>query len=108
MPSPAINSRSSFEREIREADFVVVVCTPGYKRKSEARVGGVGYEGGIMTTEVFAKQNHRKFIPVLARDSWAESAASWLSGKSYIDLRDAAQYATGYEELKTTILGTRE
>jgi hypothetical protein len=75
------------EREIREADFVVVVCTPGYKTKSEARVGGVGYEGGIMSAEVFAKQNHRKFIPILARGSWTESAASWLGGKNYIDLQ---------------------
>ena len=94
------------EREIRDSDYVIIVCTPSYKAKSEARVGGVGYEGGIMTAEVFAKQNHRKFIPVLARGSWAESAASWLSGKNYIDL-SAARYAAGYKELRKTIYGAR-
>jgi hypothetical protein len=76
------------EREIRKNDFVIVVCTPKYKTKSEARTGGVGYEGGIMTAEVFAKQNHRKFIPVLARGGWAEAAPSWLSGSRYVDLSD--------------------
>jgi hypothetical protein len=95
------------EREIGDADFVVVVCTPGYKMKSETRVGGVGYEGGIMSAEVFLKQNHRKFIPVLARGSWVESAASWLGGKNYIDL-SADRYAAGYNELNKTLLGMRE
>src|SRR5258707_9625619 len=51
------------ERAIRESDFVVFICTPTYKRKSDRRKGGVGYEGGIITGEVFAKNNHRKFIP---------------------------------------------
>jgi hypothetical protein len=54
------------DREIRENDFVIIVCTPKYKAKSDERTGGVGYEGDIMTAEVLTKQNHRKFIPVLA------------------------------------------
>jgi hypothetical protein len=95
------------EREIRQADYVIIVCTPSYKMKSESRTGGVGYEGGIITAEIFAEQNHRKFIPVLARGSWAESAASWLRGKSYIDLSEVARYADGYQDLLSTILGTR-
>ena len=53
------------EEAIRENDFVLIVCTPEYKKKSEGRRGGVGYEGDIMTAEVLQKQNHRKFIPVL-------------------------------------------
>jgi len=55
------------ESEIRRNDFVIIVCTPKYKVKSDTRTGGVGYEGDIMTAEVFTNQNHLKFIPVLAR-----------------------------------------
>jgi hypothetical protein len=95
------------EREIRDNDYVIIVCTPKYKEKSDKRIGGVGYEGDIMTGEVFTGKNDRKFIPVLAKGSWAESAASWLRGKSYIDLSTDAQYATGYQELRATIFGTR-
>ena len=36
-------------KEIRDNDFVLVVCTPNYRRKSEEGRGGVGYEGSIMT-----------------------------------------------------------
>jgi hypothetical protein len=49
------------EREIRDNDYVLIICTPKYKDKSDKRIGGVGYEGDIMTGEVFTKQNHRKF-----------------------------------------------
>ena len=92
------------EREIRDNDYVIIVWTPQYKAKSEGRMGGVGYEGDIMTAEVFAKRNHRKFIPVLARGTWAESAPAWLSGKNYVDLSDTARYAERYQNLLTTIL----
>src|SRR5271166_4240074 len=68
------------ERKIRDNDYVIIVCTPKYKSKSEGRTGGVGYEGDIMTAEVFTRQNHEKFIPVLARGTRTEAAPSWLTG----------------------------
>lgn len=93
------------DREIRENDYVLVICTPRYKTKSEARTGGVGYEGDIMTAEVLAKRNHRKFIPLLARGAWADAAPSWIQGKRYIDFSDAARYEQSYSDLLTAILG---
>jgi hypothetical protein len=95
------------EREIRENDYVIIICTPKYKEKSDKGAGGVGYEGGIMSAEVFAKQNHRKFIPVLAKGSWAEAAPSWLLGTYHVDLSDVYRYPGGYQDLLTTILSTR-
>jgi hypothetical protein len=96
------------EREIRDNDYVLIICTPKYKDRSDKRIAGVGYEGDIMTGEVFTKQNHRKFIPVLARGPWTEASPSWLVGRRYIDLSDAARYTAGYSELKKTILGIRD
>lgn len=55
------------EREIRENDYVLIVCTPNYRLKSDQRKGGVGYEGDIMTAEVHTQRNHRKFMPIVAR-----------------------------------------
>src|SRR5436190_20835175 len=43
------------ERSVRDNDFILVVCTPRYKNRADERKGGVGYEGDIMTAEVFAK-----------------------------------------------------
>jgi hypothetical protein len=96
------------EKSVREIDYVLIICTPKYKKKSDNREGGVGYEGDIITGEVFQNQNHRKFIPILRKGSWAESAPSWISGKYYIDLSELANIESNYKDLITTILNIRE
>ncbi len=93
------------ETEIRENDFVIIVCTPNYRLKSDKRTGGVGYEGDIMTADIAATSNHGKYIPVLARGSWAEAAPFWLSGKKYADLRTVSAYSTNYSKLAGKLLG---
>jgi hypothetical protein len=95
------------EREIRDNAFVLIVCTPKYKLKSDTRQGGVGYEGDIMTGEVFNKQNHRKFIPILARGTWTTSAPSWLAGSYYVDLSSPEKFEVQYGDLLLTLLGRR-
>lgn len=95
------------EEAVRTNNYVLIVCTPTYKAKSDARLGGVGYEGDIMTAEVMADKQHRKFIPVLRLGEWQESAPSWLRGKVFVDMRQAAP-ETGYTDLLATILGTRQ
>ena len=96
------------EKSIREIDYVLIICTPKYKMKSDNREGGVGYEGDIITGEVFQNQNHRKFIPILRKGKWIESAPSWLSGKYHIDLRNESDFESNYQDLITTILNIRE
>ena len=77
------------EKAVRENDYVIVICTPAYKRKADMREGGVGYEGDIMTGEAFALKNRRKFIPVLRSGEWPEASPSWLLGNYYVDLRES-------------------
>jgi len=95
------------ERAIAGSDYVLIICTPRYKYRSEAREGGVGYEGDIMTGELLQARHQRKFIPVLRCGKWEEAAPSWLAGKYYVDLRDGLQYETQYQDLLSTVLGTR-
>ena len=83
------------------------MCTPRYKRRSEAREGGVGYEGDIITGELLQKRNQRKFIPVLRRGDWREAAPGWLAGKYYVDLRDGPRFEAQYEDVVSTLRGTR-
>jgi TIR domain len=96
------------ERAIRDNDFVVIVCTPRYKHRSDAREGGVGYEGDIMTAEVLSSQDHRKFVPVLRNGTWQKAAPSWLLGKYYINLTGNPYSERDYEDLVRTLLGIRE
>jgi hypothetical protein len=96
------------EQAVRESDFVLTVCTPRFKERSDNRSGGVGFEGDIMTAEVFTGANKRKFIPILRRGEWNEAAPSWLLGKAYIDLRGEPYSEAQYDDLLRTLHGARE
>lgn len=93
------------ERSIRDSDFVLIVCTPRYRAKSDGRLGGVAYEGDIIQGEVFTKANHRKFIPILRSGNWPEAAPASLLGKAYLDFRDGGPYAQSYAALVRTLHG---
>jgi hypothetical protein len=96
------------EREVRENDYVIIVCTPTYTERSNQRRGGVGYEGDIMTAEVMTNHNQRKFIPVYrAGDRWEDAAPTWLRGKYYVDLRGNPYDEEQYQDLLTTLHGLR-
>jgi len=95
------------ERSLREHDFVLIICTPRYKQKSEARIGGVGYEGHVMTAELMTARNQRKFIPILRAASWEDASPSWLKGKYYINLFDPDRFEVQYQDLLQTLHGLR-
>lgn len=87
---------------IQTNDFVLIICTPSYKRKVEGKTGGAKYEGDLITSELFVTQNQRKFIPVLSEGEWIEASPSWLVGKLYIDLR-GEHFEKNYEDLVLTL-----
>ena len=95
------------ERGIRDHDFVVIICTPKYRQRSDSREGGVGYEGDVMTAEVMTNGNERKFIPVWRSGQWEEAAPSWLVGKYYIDLSGNPYDEERYADLIETLRGER-
>jgi tetratricopeptide (TPR) repeat protein len=94
------------ERAVRESRHVLVVCTATYKQKMDTRTGGVGYEGHIMTGELFnSRLLPRKFIPVVRSGEPSESIPSWLLGRYYVDLR-AELSDDQYERQFSTLLAT--
>src|SRR5512135_324913 len=96
------------ERAVRENDFVIAVCTPRFKERSDGRGGGVGYEGDIVTAYAFTGGDKRKFIPVLRRGSWSEAAPTWLLARAKIDLSGDPYSASEDEELLRTLHGARK
>jgi hypothetical protein len=96
------------DTSVRENDFVLIVCTPNYKRKSDNRQGGAGYEGDIIRGEIFTGENDRKFIPVLRAGDWRSSTPSSLKGKCGLDFRGEPYREESYEDLLSTLHGTRE
>ena len=96
------------ERGIRDHDFVVIICTPKYRQRSDSRAGGVGYEGDVMTAEVMTERNQRKFIPVWRSGTWADASPAWLRGKYRIDLTRDPYDEQEYNDLLVTLRGERQ
>ena len=94
------------ETSIRESDYVLIVCTPMYKKKSDNRKGGAGYEGNIISAELFVKNNYLKYIPVWRSGTWEEAAPSNVLGSFYVDLREGnKRYENEYVKLRHTLRG---
>jgi len=91
------------ERSIRENDYVLVICTPKYKIKSDNRTGGVGYEGDIITSEIFSYRNNKKFIPIHREGEWKEAAPISFLGKYYVDFKGNPYPEDSYRDLLATI-----
>jgi len=86
--TPGCRGPHFMESAVRESDFVLAICTPGYKDRSDHRKGGAGYEGHIITGELVVNLGTAKFIPVLREGEWASALPTWSAGISGIDLRD--------------------
>lgn len=95
------------ERGVRDCDFVLIVCTPAYKKRSNEG-GGVKYEREIMTAEVLTSANRRKFIPLYrAGERWIDAAPTWLLGAYYIELRADPYRDEHYQDLLRTLQSRR-
>ena len=96
------------EQSITTADYVLIICTPLYKKKADNRKGGGGYEGHIITEELYSKGNERKFIPVVRKGSFDAAMPAFLAGKLGIDLTNPIHFENNYKDLITTIYGVKK
>lgn len=84
---------------------VLIVCDKKYADKANARVGGVGDETVIISSEVYGKMNQEKFIPIIAEkdDEGNPHVPTYIKSRIYIDLSDAEKYEDEYEKLLRNI-----
>jgi hypothetical protein len=102
--SPGADRTHFMESGVRDSDFVLVICTPEYAKKANARTGGVAYEAMIITAELAREVLQRKFIPVLRGGSWGPtSQPTWLESKMGVNLRDNPYDKKQYEDLVRTL-----
>ena len=99
------------EASIKEAVYVLVICTPKYKRKADKRLGGVGYESNLISGEIYTKgSKKRKYIPVLRRGSMEKSIPAFLAGAYAVDLSEDLEnyvYDKNFRELAIKLRGGR-
>lgn len=87
------------EQSIVGSDYVLIICTPQYKQKADARKGGVGYEESIISADIFASQNNWKYITVLAEGTWGTSTPIWAVGKYGVNLSNRHLAGEEFEKL---------
>jgi len=88
------------ESGIRESDYVLIVCTPAYAVKADARCGGAGYETSVITGELFQLCPRRnKYVPILREGTPATALPSYLKNALFADLRKDSDFQSKIEEL---------
>jgi TIR domain len=83
-----------------KCDRIVIVSTPEYVRKVSERVGGVGYEGGLITADLIRDMAQDKFIPALRE---GDGVPSFLQTKLRVDFRDPTNYEVELSRLLEAI-----
>ena len=94
------------ESGIREADYVLLICTPAYARRANERQGGVGVESTIITGEFYDPQKATKFVPVVRSSSgdFLGSLPSYLKSRYAIDFSSDGQFGRSLEDLLRRLL----
>jgi hypothetical protein len=99
-------------REMRLADWVLVLCSPSYQSKVRAtedgeRLAGVGWETRLLTGGMLV-DNQKKVLAVLAKGKWSEAAPDALKGQLHFNLSVSITFESTYRELLQAITGTSE
>lgn len=90
---------------------VLILLSPDYKIKADARIGGAGKETQIISGEVYNNVENKKFIPILfdKRGKRPEDCMpTYLSQRRWIDLSDDIYYEDRYIELVKALYGANK
>ena len=81
---------------------VLIICNKTYKEKADGRIGGVGDESAIITSQMYGNVRQEKFIPVVNEydEDGKPFLPNYLASRMYADLTD---FEKGYEELLNSI-----
>lgn len=98
------------ESQIREAEYVLVVCTKQYLDKAILKVHkdtglGVKWETNLILNQLYATGAvTNKFIPIVFNNSDVESILDPLKGQTYYNL----EYPAKLEQLRNRLLGIKQ
>ena len=89
-----------------QVDKVLLICDKIYAEKANARIGGVGDETTIISSELYGKMKQEKFIPVIfEKDEEGKNyCPTYAKSRIYVDLSTEDQkYESEYEKLLRNI-----
>lgn len=82
---------------------VLIICNRTYKEKADNRMGGVGDESAIITSQIYGDVKQEKFIPIVKEydEEGNPYLPNYLASRMYLDLVD---FDKGYKELLENIM----
>ena len=92
------------EDAVRSSDRVICVMTPNYKKKTDNLEGGVGVEYSIISAEIQQDVKTEKFIPLI-RKGTKNDIPTFLKGRTYVNMREGANYDKSIDELVRALWG---
>ncbi len=95
---------SFMERGLSSSNRVLCICTEDYIKKSNAGMGGAGYEKQIITAELLSDLNTNWVIPVVRNNLPSKKVPTFLASRLYIDFNDDNLYESHYEEVLRDLL----
>jgi hypothetical protein len=101
-------------REVRHANYTLVLCSPAYQRKVHAmedgeKIAGSGWEHMLLTNAIWTDVIDRsKVVPLLFKGQWQESAPLFLAGLPYQRLNDEVTFEEEYRVLLQRLTGNAE
>tara|TARA_R110002051_G_scaffold273420_1_gene334052 strand:- start:620 stop:1810 length:1191 start_codon:yes stop_codon:yes gene_type:complete len=90
---------------ISSSDRVLMICSDTYVAKAEAGKGGVGFERLIVTKEVIASIETKKFIPVARGNAAEPRTPNFLGPRLYADFNFEDGYHARLDEVLREIHG---
>lgn len=95
------------ETSASACDHILIICTPSYASKSIERKGGVGYEQQIISGQIAAGIERKKFIPIVRRGKFVPgddcAIPPHFLGILALDMRDGTHFDDVFEVLIRTI-----
>ncbi len=81
---------------------VLIICNRTYKEKADGRIGGVGDESAIITSQLYGNVRQEKFIPVVNEydENGQPFLPNYLASRIYADLTN---FEAGYKQLLDNI-----
>jgi len=87
---------------------VLILLNPHYKKKADSRVGGVGTETQIISSEIYNNLEQTKFIPVIfdiENDDFTTCKPIYLRSRVHVNLSDENEYEINYRNLVKILYG---
>lgn len=90
-------------------NYVLILINKTYSDKANKKMGGVGTETQIISSELYSKVEQTKFIPVIfERDNGLVQLPVYLKNRKYIDLSLIDSYPLEYQKLVRMLYNEKE